>query len=55
MKPLVRSFIADPKGEADPEVGGIDWSQDLETGMEVLDNQHRRYIELLNVISCKSH
>jgi len=35
--------IVEPKG------GVVSWSSELETGMEVLDQQHRKYIDLLNV------
>lgn len=48
MGTLVRSFMEDTKDQADSEVGSIGWTKELETGIDVLDDQHRRYIELLN-------
>ena len=30
------------------EVGSIEWTTDLETGISLLDEQHHRYIDLLN-------
>jgi len=48
MESQVRGFIKDSKSQVDSEVGSIGWSKELETGIDVLDGQHRRYIELLN-------
>ncbi len=40
--------MADSKGTAGPEAGYVGWTEELETGIDILDDQHRRYIELLN-------
>lgn len=48
MESIVSGFMADTKGQADLEVDSVGWTKELETGVDVLDEQHRRYIELLN-------
>ncbi len=44
----VGSFMPYSDSNVDSEVGSIAWTKELETGIDVLDEQHRRYIELLN-------
>ena len=48
METLVSSFMKDSKGQVDSEVDSVGWNTELETGIDVLDGQHRRYVELLN-------
>lgn len=37
------SFMPYTKGMTESEVGNIGWTAELETGLDVLDEQHRRY------------
>lgn len=39
--------VLGPKVE-EPRGGVVEWSDQLETGIDVLDQQHRRYVDLLN-------
>ncbi len=33
----------------EPKSGSVAWTAELETGIEILDEQHRHYIDLLNI------
>lgn len=44
----VRSFSSPGGDEVESEVSNIAWSPDLETGIPILDEQHHRYVDLLN-------
>ena len=48
MESIVSSFMVGPMGQTSSEVDGIGWTKELETGIAILDEQHRRYIKLLN-------
>ncbi len=36
------------KGIMESEVGSIGWTKELETGIDILDEQHHRYVDLLS-------
>lgn len=42
------SFQTYTEEAEEPRGGYVAWTQELETGNDVLDEQHRRYIDLLN-------
>src|SRR5680860_1264453 len=44
----VGSSMTNNKDSAEPKGGNVLWTKDLETGIDVLDEQHRHYINLLN-------
>ena len=48
MELPARSFADYTNSPTDSKLSSICWTKELETGFDVLDAQHRRYIELLN-------
>ena len=47
-EPGVGSFMPYANDDVESEVNNIAWTADLETGIDVLDEQHHRYVDLLN-------
>jgi len=48
MELSARSFTNYTNNQTDSKLSTIGWTTELETGFDILDGQHRRYIELLN-------
>lgn len=52
--PDVGSFMDHNKEVAEPKGGSVLWTEDLETGIDILDEQHHHYINLLNDFLAKA-
>lgn len=48
MESILNSIIESPQEQAVSRVESIGWTKEFETGVDILDAQHRRYVELLN-------